>query len=87
MKNTFLSDKNPNLDIYSLSKREWDVLLLLAKDISNKEIAGTLYLANSSIKAYKRRIGEKLLISGRGELERFARKNSGYLGDQYRRLF
>jgi len=60
---------------YSLTKREWDVLLLLTEDLSNQEIADGLHLTTNTVKTYRRRISEKLLISGKDQLARFSRKN------------
>lgn len=54
---------NTNLNL--LTPREWDVLLLVAGDISNQEIAEELHITPESVKTYRARIAEKLLMSGR----------------------
>jgi len=46
MKNTFPLDQvqDPSWDeIYSLTKREWDVLMQISEDISNQKIADRLF--------------------------------------------
>ena len=46
--NTHLETIKRNLS--SLTSREWDVLLLVAEDISNNEIADKLHLTTESVK-------------------------------------
>jgi ATP/maltotriose-dependent transcriptional regulator MalT len=50
-----------------LSKREQQVLELVAQGASNKEIAAALYLSENTVKTYLRRIFEKLQVDGRRE--------------------
>ncbi len=50
-----------------LSKREQQVLELVAQGASNKEIATTLYLSENTVKTYLRRVFEKLQVSDRRE--------------------
>lgn len=50
-----------------LSKREREVLELLARGKTNKEIAGSLYIAESTVKVHVRRILEKLGVRTRTE--------------------
>ncbi|WP_374760312.1 response regulator transcription factor [Dyadobacter diqingensis] len=87
MINTF-SDNNLSVSshdnyFHSLTKREWDVLLLLTEDLSNQEIADGLHLTRNTVKTYRRRIAEKLLISGKDQLARFSRKNQAWLKNKY----
>ncbi|TKT91370.1 LuxR C-terminal-related transcriptional regulator [Dyadobacter frigoris] len=54
MKNTFPENNFPiSLQddcFYSITKREWDVLLLLTEDLSNQEIADGLHLCRNTVK-------------------------------------
>ncbi|MER3406628.1 MAG: hypothetical protein C4289_16900 [Chloroflexota bacterium] len=50
-----------------LSKREQQVLELVAQGASNKEIAAALYLSQNTVKTYLRRVFEKLQVSDRRE--------------------
>ena len=65
-----------NIHIDDLTWRERDVLNLLAERMSNLEIAERLFLAESSVKDYVRKILRKLNVKNRrqaveraGELE------------------
>jgi LuxR family maltose regulon positive regulatory protein len=64
-------DKNHVLSvdplIESLSKREVEVLRLIADGKSNKEISDRLYLALSTVKGYNRNIFDKLQVNRRTE--------------------
>ncbi|MCF0055102.1 helix-turn-helix transcriptional regulator [Dyadobacter sp. CY356] len=71
----------------SLTKREWDVLLLVADDVPNENIADNLSLALKSVKTYKTRIAIKLSLLGRDQLARFARKNKDWLQEYYSHYF
>lgn len=61
-----------------LSEREKEVLHLLALGFSNKEIAGQLSLSSKTIETYKARLIEKLGLTSRAELVRYA-LNQGWL--------
>ena len=90
MKNTFPLDQvlEPSLDdTYSLTKREWNVLILVSEDFSNQKIGDILFITRSSVKAYRRRIGEKLQITGRDQLGRYVRKNQKWLVDKHFQLY
>ena len=76
-----------NKNLHTLTPREWDVLLLIADDVPNKEIADKLHLTPESVKTYRARIAEKLAISGRDSLGRYARKNKPCLIDSHLTLF
>jgi DNA-binding NarL/FixJ family response regulator len=73
-----------NSDLNQLTPREWEVLLLLAEDTTSTEISDKLCISPKSVKTYRARIGEKLLIQGRNELARFARKNVALLREIFR---
>lgn len=61
-------------DLTLLSERELEVLKLIALGHSNKEIAEMLYLSVKTIETYKTRIMEKLELTSRAALVRFALK-------------
>ncbi len=63
-----------------LSDREKEVLRLIALGYSNKEIAIQLALSAKTIETYKARLIEKLGLSSRSELVRYA-LNQGWLQD------
>lgn len=63
-----------------LSDREKEVLRLIALGYSNKEIAAQLDLSAKTIETYKARLIEKLGLSSRAELVRYA-LNQGWLQD------
>ena len=51
----------------SLSERELDVLRLLAEDLSNREIAESLFISTETVKWYNKQIHSKLDVSSRKE--------------------
>lgn len=48
-----------------ISKREWEVLVLMAKGMSNQEIANQLFVSLNTVKTHSSRIFEKLEASRR----------------------
>lgn len=56
----------------TLSEREEEVLRLIARGYSNKEIAGQLDVSVKTVETYKARSFEKLGLKGRVELIRYA---------------
>lgn len=63
---------NDDKALAQLSEREQEVLKLIALGYSNKEIAGKLYLSVKTVETYKARIMEKLDLTTRAALVRFA---------------
>jgi two-component system response regulator NreC len=55
-----------------LSRREREVLRLLAQGHSNQQIADTIRLSVKTVETYRTRLSEKLGLKGRAELYRFA---------------
>jgi DNA-binding CsgD family transcriptional regulator len=55
-----------------LSARERDVLLLLAQGNSNQQIADRIGVSVKTVETYRARLREKLGLSRRAELYRFA---------------
>ena len=66
-----LSEKG-QLDANQLSDREKEVLRQIAWGFSNKEIAAKLNISVKTVETYKVRVGEKLGLSSRAEMVRFA---------------
>jgi DNA-binding NarL/FixJ family response regulator len=66
----------PGLDVGqdTLSPRELDVLALVARGLSDKEIAHTLSLSVHTVKTHLRNILAKLHVAGRREAARLARQ-------------
>lgn len=59
-------------DENELSEREQEVLRYLAMGYSNQEIADKLFLSIKTVETYKARVKEKLGLSGRADLVRYA---------------
>ncbi|MCT6924284.1 response regulator transcription factor [Metasolibacillus sp.] len=57
-----------------LSKRELEILPLIAKGYGNKEIAAKLYISVKTVEAHKAKIMEKLNLKSRPELVEYALK-------------
>ncbi len=55
-----------------LSKREGEVLRLLAMGYTNQQVADKLFLSIKTVETYKARLKEKLGLQGRAELVRYA---------------
>ena len=55
-----------------LTEREREVLRLIALGYTNQEIAGQLYLSVRTIEAHRRHILDKLRLTTRAELVRYA---------------
>ncbi|MEZ4933298.1 MAG: LuxR C-terminal-related transcriptional regulator [Saprospiraceae bacterium] len=53
------------LEKYNISKREHEVLILIAKGLSNKEIASTLFLSTNTIKTHSSNLFAKLDVKRR----------------------
>jgi DNA-binding NarL/FixJ family response regulator len=62
------SGQKAALDTESLTDREEKVLELIAEGMTNRQIAGTLFLAEGTVKNYVSRIMDKLHANTRTEL-------------------
>lgn len=61
-----LLEKHPKQDpIYSLTDREMDVLRLIATGLSNKQIAGQLFISEETVKVHIRNLLRKLNVHSR----------------------
>ena len=57
---------------HTLSEREREVLVSIARGFSNQEIAGTLGLSVKTVETYKARVAEKLGLRSRVDIVRYA---------------
>jgi two-component system response regulator EvgA len=73
---TFNAEITEDKQIGMLSNREVAVLRLLAKGMTNKEIADDLLLSNKTISTYKSRLMEKLDAATTLDLIEFAKRNN-----------
>jgi two-component system response regulator NreC len=71
-------DTSAGLPTKALSRRERDVLRLLAQGHSNQQIAGAINVSVKTVETYRTRLSEKLGLKGRAALYRFA-SESGIL--------
>ncbi|MNC61725.1 Oxygen regulatory protein NreC [compost metagenome] len=55
-----------------MSKRELEILPLIAKGYGNKEIAEKLFISVKTVEAHKAKIMEKLNLKSRPELVEYA---------------
>lgn len=66
---------NKQLQLTDLSKRELQVLILVAQGKSNKEIAGEIFVSPKTVDTHKMRILDKLGLKNTVELTKYAIKN------------
>lgn len=57
---------------HNLSKREYEVLILLAKSYSTKEIADTLCISEQTVSTYRKYIKSKLKLKSIADIVRYA---------------
>jgi DNA-binding NarL/FixJ family response regulator len=60
-------DERPSAPLPRLTERELEVLRLVAQSLSNREIAGELYISENTVKNHVRNILEKLHLHSRME--------------------
>jgi DNA-binding NarL/FixJ family response regulator len=65
----------PEVDCANLSAREKEVLLLLSRGLSNKEIAASLYISEKTVKNHMRSMMEKLNLHTRTQIIAFSYQN------------
>ncbi|MDZ7778885.1 MAG: response regulator transcription factor [Gemmatimonadota bacterium] len=65
-------DQSSSEGLYALSAREREVLALTAEGYSSREIGQKLFISSKTVDTYRSRIMEKLGLSHRSELVRFA---------------
>jgi LuxR family maltose regulon positive regulatory protein len=69
-----IESNHSDLPVEPLSRRELEVLRLIAQGLSNNEISERLFLALDTVKGHNRRIFEKLQVQRRTEAVAMARK-------------
>ena len=62
--------------INSLTNREYEVLMLIAEGLNNKDIAERLYISEKSVKNHVSNIFKKLELNDRVQAAIFAYKNN-----------
>ena len=71
----------PSSQPSDLSRRERDVLRLLAQGNSNQQIAENLAISVKTVETHRARLSKKLRLKGRAELYRFAAESGLLDGD------
>ncbi len=69
----FVVNEN-NLKHLSISKREHDVLLLMAEGLSNQEVADKLFVSLNTVKTHSSKLFEKLNVQRRTQAVQEAKK-------------
>ena len=69
--------------LYSLTRTEWKVLILIARDLPNADIAEILSIEIKSVHNYRTRIGDKLNVKGYSILSCLARRHCNELQQLY----
>jgi DNA-binding NarL/FixJ family response regulator len=72
--------KSPQDNLFGLTKREIEILGLVVKEKSNREIAQTLFITENTVKAHMSSIFEKLHVKTRHEVAPFI-KEKGIIQD------
>lgn len=65
-------NRNEFLKKYNLTRREVDIISLIAQAYSNKEIANLLHISENTVKAHRRNLKAKLHFSDAVSIVRFA---------------
>ena len=60
---------------YNLTKREMEILSLIAQALSNKEIASELYISDQTVSVHRKNIMRKLGVSNAAALIKIAYEN------------
>ncbi len=68
--------KQPEKDLYILSKREREVLKLVVEGLSNAEISAKLFVSVRTVETHKTNILQKLELKNTVELVKFAIRNN-----------
>jgi len=69
------SDRDDKLPHESLSEREFQILMLLARGKSVTEISHDLYLSDKTVSTYRTRLLEKMDLKNNADLTMYALKN------------
>ncbi len=76
LKEKYLSEQHPKLTDELLTKREFQVLILLAEGLYNKEIAYKLSISEKTVKNHVSSIFKKIGVSDRTQAAVYAIKNN-----------
>ncbi|WP_183906684.1 response regulator transcription factor [Rufibacter immobilis] len=71
--------KDDFLNVHKLSKREVEIVKLVAKGLTSAEIADTLFLSILTVDTHRRNIHQKLKVKNTAELIQLALKQDLYL--------
>ncbi len=74
--NSCWKSANPNRTARILTRREHEILLLVAQGLSNLDIAATLHLAEKTIKHHMTALMRKLGVRNRVEAALYAQRNT-----------
>jgi DNA-binding NarL/FixJ family response regulator len=72
-----IKDKYPDafLKKYNLTKRETDIIILMAQSLSTKEIADKLYISELTVSTHRKHIKSKLKLKNTAAIVKFAFEN------------
>jgi len=73
-------------DLHDLTPREWDVLIRLAEEPTNAQLAELLCVTPKSVENYRYRIQGKLNMKGQHVLARYVRRYEPQLQQLYQLL-
>jgi DNA-binding CsgD family transcriptional regulator len=62
------SNESPSFDDYDITKREKEIIDLLLKGLSYKEIAASLFISVDTLNSHIRKIYSKLNVHSRSEI-------------------
>ncbi|WP_084165627.1 response regulator transcription factor [Dyadobacter crusticola] len=69
--------------LWSLTRREWEVVALLSRGMATSEIAAKICVEPKSVDNYRRKIADKLKLKGRNKLAFYCLRNKDTLEQLY----
>lgn len=66
----------PIINKFRISKQEREIIKLIIKGLTSKEISNTLFIAKTTVDTHRKNIYKKLEISNSGTLIKFAHENN-----------
>jgi DNA-binding NarL/FixJ family response regulator len=79
--------QQPLGDLRELTRREWDIILLLARGYDTSQIAVNICIEPKSVNNYRRRISVKLGLKGRNKLAWYCWTNKETLENWHKFLY
>jgi DNA-binding NarL/FixJ family response regulator len=73
----FLLSQNENPKLGDLTARQGEILEMVVEGLSNAQIAGRLYLSESTIKQHLRAVYKELGVSNRTQAAKLMREHAG----------